>query len=62
MAPAHTGAVPATSRIALPGVRTVVQAKTAGQTEYLKKIAEQDIVVGIGPAGTGKTCLAGLCT
>jgi len=46
------------SRIALPGVRKVIQAKTAGQTEYLQKIADNDIVVGIGPAGTGKTYLA----
>ncbi len=45
-------------RIALPGVRKVVQPKTAGQTEYLQKILDNDIVVGIGPAGTGKTYLA----
>jgi phosphate starvation-inducible protein PhoH and related proteins len=46
------------ARIALPGVRRVIQAKTPGQAEYLQKIAEHDIVVGIGPAGTGKTYLA----
>lgn len=46
------------SRIALPGTRKVVQAKTPGQAEYLQKIADNDIVVGIGPAGTGKTYLA----
>ena len=45
-------------RIALPGIRKVIQAKTPGQAEYLKKIQENDIVVGIGPAGTGKTYLA----
>ncbi|HET9796353.1 MAG TPA: PhoH family protein [Gemmatimonadaceae bacterium] len=45
-------------RIALPGVRRLIQAKTPGQAEYLAKIAEHDIVVGIGPAGTGKTYLA----
>ena len=45
-------------RIALPGVRKLIQAKTSGQAEYLTKIAENDIVVGIGPAGTGKTYLA----
>ena len=45
-------------RIALPGMRRLIQAKTAGQAEYLAKIAEHDIVVGIGPAGTGKTYLA----
>ena len=46
------------SRIALPGMRKVIQAKSSGQAEYLQKIAENDIVVGIGPAGTGKTYLA----
>jgi len=48
----------ADGRIALPGVRKLIQAKTSGQAEYLTKIAENDIVVGIGPAGTGKTYLA----
>ncbi|HEU4989888.1 MAG TPA: PhoH family protein [Gemmatimonadaceae bacterium] len=52
------GAAPGAPHIALPGVRRIVQAKTPGQAEYLRKIAEQDIVVGIGPAGTGKTYLA----
>jgi len=45
-------------RIVLPGIRRVIQPKTSGQGEYLKLIAENDIVVGIGPAGTGKTYLA----
>ena len=45
-------------RIVLPGIRKVIQPKTSGQGEYLKLIAENDIVVGIGPAGTGKTYLA----
>jgi phosphate starvation-inducible protein PhoH and related proteins len=45
-------------RIALPGIRKVIQPKTSGQSEYLRLIAENDIVVGIGPAGTGKTYLA----
>ena len=45
-------------RIALPGMRKLIQAKTVGQAEYLAKIGEHDIVVGIGPAGTGKTFLA----
>ena len=44
--------------IVLPGVRRVIQPKTPGQAEYLHLIAENDIVVGIGPAGTGKTYLA----
>lgn len=45
-------------RIALPGIRRVIQPKTPGQAEYLRKIQDNDIVVGIGPAGTGKTYLA----
>ena len=52
------GSAPMDGRIALPGVRKVIQAKTSGQAEYLAKISENDIVVGIGPAGTGKTFLA----
>jgi phosphate starvation-inducible PhoH-like protein len=44
--------------LVLPGARRGVQPKTPGQAEYLKKIGEHDIVVGIGPAGTGKTYLA----
>jgi phosphate starvation-inducible PhoH-like protein len=45
-------------RIALPGARRMIQAKTAGQREYLAAMRENDIVIGIGPAGTGKTYLA----
>ncbi len=45
-------------RFVLPGVRRIIQPKTAGQAEYLRLIAENDIVIGIGPAGTGKTYLA----
>jgi phosphate starvation-inducible PhoH-like protein len=52
------GAMPMEGRIALPGVRKLIQAKTSGQAEYLAKIGDNDIVVGIGPAGTGKTFLA----
>jgi phosphate starvation-inducible PhoH-like protein len=52
------GAAPGAQRIALPGVRRVIQPKTAGQATYMKLIADNDIVIGIGPAGTGKTYLA----
>jgi phosphate starvation-inducible PhoH-like protein len=45
-------------RIALPGMRKIIQPKTPGQGDYLQKIQDNDIVVGIGPAGTGKTYLA----
>jgi phosphate starvation-inducible PhoH-like protein len=45
-------------RIVLPGIRRAVQPRTPGQREYVAAIREHDIVVGIGPAGTGKTYLA----
>ena len=44
--------------LVLPGARRSVKPKTPGQAEYLKQIGEHDIVVGVGPAGTGKTYLA----
>ncbi len=31
-----------------------VKAKTLGQLQYLKTIAQNDITIAIGPAGTGK--------
>ena len=46
------------TRIVLPGVRRIIAPKSPGQGEYLRAIAEHDIVIGIGPAGTGKTYLA----
>jgi phosphate starvation-inducible PhoH-like protein len=48
----------APERIVLPGVRKVIQPKTKGQAQYLSALYDNDIVVGIGPAGTGKTYLA----
>jgi phosphate starvation-inducible PhoH-like protein len=45
-------------KIILPGLRRVIQPKTAGQRDYLQAMARYDIVIGIGPAGTGKTYLA----
>lgn len=35
-----------------------IKAKTLGQQTYIEKIKNNDIVFGIGPAGTGKTYLA----
>ena len=52
------GAAPSDYRIALPGIRKMIQPKSSGQAEYLRLIGEHDIVIGIGPAGTGKTYLA----
>jgi phosphate starvation-inducible PhoH-like protein len=45
-------------KIVLSGVRRVVTPKTAGQRAYVQAIYDHDIVIGIGPAGTGKTYLA----
>jgi phosphate starvation-inducible protein PhoH and related proteins len=45
-------------RIALPGSRRVIVPKSLGQGTYLQAIRDHDIVIGIGPAGTGKTYLA----
>jgi phosphate starvation-inducible PhoH-like protein len=45
-------------RIVLPGMRRAIVPKTPGQREYLNTIHKHDIVIGIGPAGTGKTYLA----
>ena len=45
-------------QIVFPGLKRPIVAKTAGQREYLQAITAHDIVVGIGPAGTGKTYLA----
>jgi phosphate starvation-inducible protein PhoH and related proteins len=56
------GELPASNRdqlrIALPGSRKVIVPKSGGQEEYLTAIRDHDIVIGIGPAGTGKTYLA----
>lgn len=35
-----------------------IRAKTIGQRQYVQAIRHQDLVFGIGPAGTGKTYLA----
>jgi phosphate starvation-inducible PhoH-like protein len=50
--------IPGEMRIVLPGVRRIVQPKSPGQARYLQLINDNDIVIGIGPAGTGKTYLA----
>jgi len=41
--------------------KKVIAPKSGNQKEYIKSIKEYDIVVGIGPAGTGKTYLAVAC-
>ncbi len=56
----QVGAVESTeaSRIALPGSRKVISPKSDGQRRYVDAITDYDIVISIGPAGTGKTYLA----
>jgi len=56
----HGGVLPDDEeiRIALHGSRKVITPKSEGQRAYVEKIRENDIVIGIGPAGTGKTYLA----
>jgi len=54
--PARDNGTP--GRFVLPGVRKIIQPKTNGQAEYMQAMLDNEIVVGIGPAGTGKTYLA----
>ena len=46
------------SRIILPGTRKIITPKSGGQKLYIDEIRQKEIVIGIGPAGTGKTYLA----
>ncbi len=45
-------------QVLLAGLRKLIASKSEGQRIYLESIAASDIVVSIGPAGTGKTYLA----
>jgi phosphate starvation-inducible PhoH-like protein len=45
-------------QILLAGLRKLIGSKSEGQSTYLESSARNDIVVAIGPAGTGKTYLA----
>jgi phosphate starvation-inducible PhoH-like protein len=40
------------------GAAITVRARTAGQARYLECMEQHDVVLGVGPAGTGKTYLA----
>ena len=44
--------------VCMTGVRRMIRAKTERQKIYVEAIRDNDIVVGVGPAGTGKTYLA----
>ncbi len=45
-------------KVVVRGTQKIIKPKTSGQESYLRSIADHDIAVGIGPAGTGKTYLA----
>ncbi len=45
-------------RIAIPGARRTISPRSDGQRAYLQAMEDSDIVISIGPAGTGKTYLA----
>jgi len=45
-------------RIEVSNRRRAIAARTPGQKRYIESIRKNDIVIGIGPAGTGKTYLA----
>lgn len=42
----------------LSSLKKLVKPKSPGQQEYLEAVQEYDLVIAIGPAGTGKTYLA----
>jgi phosphate starvation-inducible PhoH-like protein len=44
--------------LASVGVRRKIAAKNLAQRQYIELIREHDIVIAVGPAGTGKTYLA----
>jgi phosphate starvation-inducible protein PhoH and related proteins len=46
------------SQLLLAGLKKLIGSKSEGQRLYLEAIANNDVVVSIGPAGTGKTYLA----
>lgn len=46
------------NNIVIPTKKNPIIPRSAGQKEYLKEIRDNDIVLAIGPAGTGKTYLA----
>ena len=53
-----SGEVFETTHIYMTEKKKVIKPRGPGQRKYLRMIKENDIVVGIGPAGTGKTYLA----
>ena len=59
--PASTGDEPRLPLADLPAIRTrkgAIAPRSHAQAAYMDQLARQDMVFGIGPAGTGKTYLA----
>ncbi len=44
--------------IGLSALKKLIKPKSSGQEDYLEAMQEHDLVIAIGPAGTGKTYLA----
>ncbi|MBX7148272.1 PhoH family protein [bacterium] len=44
--------------IFIPGKKKVIAPRSTGQAQYMRAILQNDLVFGLGPAGTGKTFLA----
>ncbi len=55
---AHSGAAVADADIEIKTRRRTISPRTPTQAKYLRSIDENELVFGIGPAGTGKTYLA----
>ncbi len=49
------------SSLSIRTERSIIEAKTEGQQEYIKAIHNHGLVFALGPAGTGKTFLATAC-
>jgi phosphate starvation-inducible PhoH-like protein len=47
-----------TQALLTSSLKKVIKPKTIGQTRYVEAVSKNDIVIVIGPAGTGKTYLA----
>lgn len=45
-------------QVVLAGLRKLIGSRSEGQRAYLESIKNNDVVIAIGPAGTGKTYLA----
>jgi phosphate starvation-inducible protein PhoH and related proteins len=54
----RNGAPAQDEQVLLAGLKKLIGSKSEGQREYLDAIVNNDIVIAIGPAGTGKTYLA----